>query len=133
MAGWLLKTEPGEYAWADLVREGRTTWTGVRNPQALRHLGAMRPGELAFVYHTGNEKQVVGIAEVVSEPYLGPDGATVVDLAPRAALARPVALATLRGEPIFADHPLVRQPRLSVMPVDHVAWARVLALGSGPA
>jgi predicted RNA-binding protein with PUA-like domain len=138
MATWLLKTEPGEYGWSDLLRERRTVWSGVRNAVALRHLAAMRAGDLAIVYHTGGEKQAVGVATIASEPYPDPaargeDRALVVDVAPRAALVRPVTLAALRAEPAFAASPLVRQPRLSVVPLDDAQWARLLALAGGTA
>ncbi len=129
---WLLKTEPSTYSFDDLMREGRTTWDGVRNNLALRHLVAMKPGDRAFIYHTGAEKAVVGIARVASAPY--PDPARddprllVVDLEPEARLAKPVPLAALKADPAFADSPLVRMGRLSVMPVTAEQWKRILGL-----
>lgn len=132
MAYWLLKTEPEEYSYDDLVRLGRDRWNGVSNPTALRHLRAMRPGDQALIYHTGKEKAVVAVAEVVSDPYPDPeaqsDKRVVVDVAPRRRLARPVTLAEIKADPAFADWELVRISRLSVMPVPETHWDRILAL-----
>lgn len=135
MAYWLVKTEPGEYSWSDLVRDRRTRWSGVRNATALRHLGAMRPGDLVAVYHTGEEKRAVGIAAVAAAPYADPDAndarLLVCDLEAREPLAAPVTLAVLKADPEFADSPLARQPRLSVVPLDDGQWRRLLALARG--
>jgi predicted RNA-binding protein with PUA-like domain len=118
---WLLKTEPGTYAYDDLEREGRARWDGVANPAALKNLRAMKEGERAFVYHTGDEKAVVGLAEVVRAAYPDPGSGNprlvVVDIEPRGRLARPVTLAELRALEAFAESPLVRQGRLSVVPL----------------
>lgn len=132
MANWLLKTEPGDYSWDDLVRDGRTVWTGVRNPAAQKNLAAMQPGDEVLVYHTGDERRAVGVARVVTAPYADPSAAkgVVVDLEPLRPLAAPVSLAALRGEPAFADHPLLRQPRLSVMPIPPALWQRLLAMAA---
>lgn len=133
MAFWLLKTEPEEYGYADLAAAGRDRWDGVRNPTALRHLRAMAPGDRAFIYHSGKQRAVVGVAEVVSAPY--PDPAdprlAVVDLEPRGRLARPVTLAAIKADPAFAGWELVRLPRLSVMPVPPVFWEQILQMGGG--
>lgn len=107
---WLLKTEPTAYSWDCLVRDGRTVWDGVTNPQAVSHLRTMRAGDRAFVYHTGKEKAVVGLAEVVAP---GP----LIEIRPLHRLERPVSLAELKILPVFASSPLVRQGRLSVVPL----------------
>ena len=132
MNHWLLKTEPSTYSYADLAREQVTTWDGVSNPTALRHLRAMRNGDQALVYHTGDEKAVVGIARIVSNPF--PDPAlrdpkrVVIDLAPVRALPKPIALAAVKADPRFAQFALVRISRLSVMPVSPEEWKALLAL-----
>jgi predicted RNA-binding protein with PUA-like domain len=132
MNRWLLKTEPSTYAWADLLRERRATWDGVANPTALRHLGAMRKGDEAFIYHTGDEKAIVGIARVVSDAYADPKLSdpkrVVVDLEPVRALKTPVTLASVKADKQFADFALVRISRLSVMPVTPDQWQALLAL-----
>ncbi|MEW6489942.1 MAG: EVE domain-containing protein [Thermodesulfobacteriota bacterium] len=131
---WLLKTEPEEYSFGDLVREGRGLWDGVRNPQAQAGLGAMAPGDRAAVYHTGRERAAVGVAEVAAPPR--PDPAeprcAAVELVPVGWLERPVTLGELRAEAEFAGSPLLRQPRLSVVPLTEGQWKRLLALGGLP-
>jgi len=128
---WLLKTEPGAYSYDDLEREKRSRWDGVRNPAALRNLRAMKEGDRLFVYHTGDEKAVVGLAEVVREAYPDPKlkGSVfvVVDVEPRGRLERPVGLGEIRAMPEFAESPLVRQGRLSVVPITDVQWKAVEA------
>ena len=118
---WLLKTEPGTYSYDDLEREKRAVWDGVKNPVGLRNLRAMKAGDRAFVYHTGDERAVVGRAEVVKEAYPDPRGSSerlvVIDLEPQGRLARPVALDAIKKLAVFADSPLVRQGRLSVVPL----------------
>ena len=132
MAYWLLKSEPGVYAFADLVRDKKTTWDGVTNNLALKHIRAMAKGDLAFIYHSGDEKSIVGIAEVASEPYPDPKAGNpkivVVDLKAKDALARPVSLADIKAKQEFADFALVRISRLSVMPVTAVHWKSLLAM-----
>jgi predicted RNA-binding protein with PUA-like domain len=132
MAHWLLKTEPGTYAYDDLEREGSTRWDGVANAVALKHLRSMRAGDQCFVYHTGAEKRIVGVARVTAPAYPDPDRddrrLVVVDLAPVRRLARPVTLAEIKADPRFADWELVRMARLSVMPVSAERWAAVQAL-----
>ena len=132
MSRWLLKTEPSTYAFADLVRDGRTTWDGVSNPAALGHLRAMKKGDEALVYHTGDEKAAVGIARVASDPYPDPKQKdprlVVVDLEPVRALPRPVTLKAVKADPRFADFALVRISRLSVMPVTASQWEALQAL-----
>jgi predicted RNA-binding protein with PUA-like domain len=124
---WLVKEEPTHYSFAEFVKDGKTVWSGVRNPVAQRNLRSMKPGDRVFYYHTGNEKAVVGTAKVVSEPRPDPKDTTgrlyVVDLAPDRPLKRPVTLKEVKAVKGFADFPLVRIPRLSVMPVTDEQWA----------
>lgn len=132
MALWLMKQEPEEYSFADLERDGSTTWDGVSNPLALKHLRACAAGDLAFYYHTGKEKAVVGVMEVVS---VVPDttDAKKVTVTVRAVrrLARPVTLATIKADAAFAKWELVTQARLSVMPVTKAMWERVEKYAAG--
>ena len=126
---WLVKEEPTHYSFDDLVRDGRTTWTGVRNPLAQKNLQSMRKGDRIFFYHTGDVKAVVGIAKVISEPYLDSADATgklySVDVGPVKALKSPVTLAAIKADKAFASFPLVRIARLSVMPVTDDEWQRI--------
>jgi len=121
MNTWLLKTEPGSYSFADLRRDGKTAWTGVANFVAQRNLRNMRAADRAILYHTSNERAAVGYARVVREAYPDPTdkgGELVyVDIAPVERLFAPVALAALRADPAFANSPLVKQGRLSVVPL----------------
>ena len=125
---WLLKTEPSSYSYPDLERDRKTTWDGVSNPVALRNLRAMKQGDECFIYHTGDEKRIVGIAKVAKEAYPDPKATdpklVVIDLTPVRALKRPVTLAEIKADKRFAGWELVRQPRLSVMPVsaDQRKW-----------
>jgi len=123
---WLLKTEPSTYSFADLEREGEAVWDGVTNPLALKHLRAMKKGDLALLYHTGNEKQIVGIAEVASDSYPDPKQRNpklvVVNLKPRERLKYTVTLAAIKQRKEFADWELVRMGRLSVVPVSPERW-----------
>lgn len=132
MGKWLLKTEPGTYSWDDLVRDQRTTWDGVANAVALRNLRAMKRGDLALIYHTGNVKAAVGVAEIVSNPYPDPKDkagkATVVDLKPKRELANPVTLAQIKADPAFEGFDLIRIGRLSVVPVPDSMWKRIETL-----
>ena len=130
MAHWLMKSEPGSYSWDELVRDGGTDWDGVRNNAARLHLRAMKPGDQALFYHSGEQRAVVGILEVTGpgQPD-GADGAWVkVPVAPVEALARPVTLAAIKAEPRLARMELIRQSRLSVSPVREEEWAVVLEL-----
>jgi predicted RNA-binding protein with PUA-like domain len=139
MATFLLKTEPGDYSFQRLIREKRCVWTGVSNPTALIHLRAMKAGDLAFIYHTGNEKAVVGLAKVTRGAFEDPDKpglnergepkAAVVELAPVAPSKSPVTLAAIKADPRFRDFALVTMSRLSVMPVGaaHEKALRTLA------
>lgn len=129
---WLVKQEPDDYAWSDLVTDGGTAWTGIRNFQARNHLRAMKPGDAVLYYHTGDEKQVVGLARVKRAAYPDPTAAegdwSSVDLAPVKPLRQPVTLASLKQDGAFGELALLRQPRLSVMPVTPDQFARILAL-----
>ncbi len=132
---WLLKTEPSTYSYQDLERERRTTWDGVSNPVALKNLRAMEKGDQVFIYHTGDEKAIVGIARVLKAAYPDPKRndpkLVVVDLEPVRSIARAVTLAEVKGDKQFADFALTRIPRLSVMPVTPVQWKALLALAGG--
>ncbi len=131
---WLLKTEPDEYSYQDLERAGRTRGDGVRNPVALRNLRLMKEGDRVFVDHTGGEKRVMGEAEVVRAAYADPathnSKLVVVDLEPRGALPRPVPLAELRTLAELADSPLLRQGRLSVVPLTAAQWEAIAERGA---
>ena len=129
MAYWLMKSEPHVYSWDDLVRDKATDWDGVRNNAARLHLRAMQPGDEAFFYHSGDEKQVVGIMTITGpgKPD-GEDGAWVkVPVAPVRTLG-PVTLKDIKAEPSLAAMELVRQSRLSVSPVRDAEWARILEM-----
>ena len=131
---WLIKTEPGTYSWADLEREGRTVWDGVKNPLALKHLAATAKGDEVLVYHTGDEKAVVGIAVIARASYPDPNEKSarrpVVDLRPLHPLARPVRLAEMRANPKLKGSELLRLPRLSVMPLSAAEWAAILEMAN---
>ena len=129
-AYWILKTEPGTYSLDDLKRERRTRWDGVTNPVALKHLRSMRAGDHAFIYHTGDEKAIVGLARVVSDGYPDPANVklAVVDLEFDRPVVAPVSLAAIKADPAFRDLALVRQGRLSVVPVPESMWRRLLAM-----
>jgi predicted RNA-binding protein with PUA-like domain len=133
MAYWLLKTEPSHYSWDDLERDRRTVWDGVTSPTALKHIRAVKRGDEAIVYHTGEERRAVAIARIVSAPYPDPSSAdprlVVFDLAPVRRLPNPVTLADVKADPAFAGFDLVRLPRVSVMPVAEAHWRRLLKLG----
>jgi len=131
---WLVKTEPQEYSYTDLEKKVRDVWDGVKNPVALKNLQHMRPGDPVFVYHTGSEKSIIGVARVVSLPYPDPSGGAtpVVELAPMYRLSRPVTLAEIKADPAFEEWELVQQSRLSVMPVTRDYWDKVHAIsGNG--
>lgn len=130
---WIVKTEPSTYSFDELERTGKTVWDGVRNNLALKHLREMKPGDRVLVYHTGEEKAVVGIAEVVSPAYPDPKSRdpklSVVELKAAGRLARPVPLAEIKKDRAFADLALVRIGRLSVMPASADQFRRLLKLG----
>ena len=120
---WLVKSDPDEYSFHDLVRDGKTWWSGVRNPTAVKHLASMKKGEHVVVYHTGTERSVVGLATVASGPKPDPEDAKsiLVELAAGAA-TKPVSLDQIKANPLFADSPLVRIGRLSVVPLTEAQY-----------
>ena len=130
---WLLKTEPTSYSFSDLERDRRTVWDGVKNPAALKQMRAMKKGDQAFIYHTGDERSAVGIAEIVREAYPDPELAdpkrAVVDIKKVARLKRPVTLQEMKSLATFEGSPLVRQGRLSVVPLTKSQWAAVCRRG----
>jgi predicted RNA-binding protein with PUA-like domain len=132
MAYWILKTEPSTYAFADLERDGRTVWDGVSNAQALIHLRAMQPGDEALIYHSGDERAVVGLARIASaaypDPQLDDPKRAVVDVEVVRPLAQRVTLATIKADARFAQLALVRHSRLSVAPVSAELWQALLLL-----
>jgi predicted RNA-binding protein with PUA-like domain len=132
MSNWLFKEEPSNYSYDDLVRDGKTSWTGVRNPVAQRNLRSVKKGDRIFFYHTGDQKAVVGIAKAADAAYPDPadkDGKLyAVDVVPVRKLAKPITLKAVKADKSFADFPLTRIPRLSVMPVSDDEWERMLAL-----
>ncbi|HWY32776.1 MAG TPA: EVE domain-containing protein [Candidatus Acidoferrum sp.] len=129
---WLVKSEPESYAWSQLVTDGRTAWTGVRNYQARNHLRAMKSGDPVLFYHSVSEKEIVGLAKVVREAYPDPTAEegdwSGVELAPVSPLARPVSLETIKGDKILKDMALVKNSRLSVTPLTQSQFTRVLGL-----
>jgi predicted RNA-binding protein with PUA-like domain len=134
MARWLLKTEPDSYAWDDLVRDKKTSWDGVNNALALKHIRTMKKGDLALIYHTGDQRAAVGIAAISSEPYADPNEGdarlVTVDLKPKSKLPRPVTLAEIKADPAFVGWDLLRIGRLSVVPVPDAMWERIEALAA---
>jgi len=130
---WLVKSEPYEYSYQDLERDGRCRWTGVRNYAARNHLREMVPGDQVLYYHSRQGLEVVGIATVASFPYPDPtaDGKdwTSVDLEPLRSLPRAIGLKAIKAEPALADIPLVRQSRLSVMPLPEAAFHHIRKMG----
>ena len=134
MAYWLLKTEPDCYSWDDLARDKKTAWDGITNALALKHLRTMKKGDLALVYHTGDERQAVGVAEVASAPYADPkedDGKlVVVDLKAKKKLPQPVGLDVIKADKAFIGFDLIRNSRLSVVPVPEAMWKRIQDLAA---
>jgi predicted RNA-binding protein with PUA-like domain len=132
---WLVKSEPNTYAYADLERDGRTVWDGVRNYAAAGHLKAMRQGDEVLFYHSQEGLAVVGVATVARTAFpdaSDPTGRFVaVELAPARALSRPVTLADMKAEPALADMAMLRQGRLSVSPVTDAEWKTVLKMAGG--
>ena len=118
---YLLKTEPSAYAFADLLREKETDWIGVTNPQAVKNLAAMKKGEKLIIYHTGDEKTAVGLARVISVDLSDPK-VPLVRIAAGSAIKQPKTLAEIKQQPLFQNSPLVRQSRLSVVPLDDAQY-----------
>lgn len=135
MAYWLLKTEPDCYNWGDLTRDKKTVWDGVANALALKHIRSMKKGDQAVIYHTGKERQAVGLATIVSEPYPDPkeddEKLAVVDIKIDKPLDQPVTLSDFKADPAFEGFDLIRISRLSVVPVPPKMWKRMLQLAGG--
>ena len=135
MAHWLIKSEPTVYSWDQFVKEKRTSWTGVRNAQAAINLKAMKTGDLCFFYHSNEGKQIVGIAKVMKTAYPDPTDkagkAVTVDVAPVKPVDPPVTLAAIKADPKFKEFGLVRQSRLSVVPVSDEHWALIQKMSAG--
>lgn len=136
MAYWLVKSEPEDFSWDEQVKRGAKgeIWTGVRNFTARRHLGEMKKGDRVFFYHTGDEKQVVGVAEVVKEAHPDPTASKgepwiAVDLKAVEPLAKPVTLSAIKSEKSLKDMALVKYSRLSVQPVTPEEWKTVCKMG----
>jgi predicted RNA-binding protein with PUA-like domain len=134
MNHWLLKTEPGTFSWNDLLRDKKAVWDGVRNFQARKHLKGMKKGDTAFIYHTGDEKAVIGIATVVKESYPEPKDPdwVAVDLAPLKPLSHPVTLSRIRQTKSLQKMVLVKAARLSVQPVTDEEFSKVIELSNTP-
>ncbi len=134
MAYWLLKTEPSVYSYDDLVKDKKTVWDGVANPTALRHIRSIKKGDEVFIYHTGDEKQIVGIGTVTSDPYPDPkqnnEKLVVFDIKPKKKLKTPVTLKEVKAIKKYAEYDLVRLPRVSVMPVPEKYWDDFVNMGS---
>lgn len=130
--GWILKTEPSEYSFDRLAKEGRAVWDGVTNPLALRHLREMAVGDPVLIYHTGDEKAAVGLARVARGAYPDPKGNdskhVVVEVEYVRPLKHPVSLKAVKADPGFADFALVRMGRLSVVPATAEQWKRLLEM-----
>jgi predicted RNA-binding protein with PUA-like domain len=133
MAYWLIKSEPGAWSWEDQLRDGVAEWDGVRNHQAANNMKAMQPGDRAFFYHSVDEKRIVGIVEVVKTYYPDPSDPSgrfgMVDVKALKPMTRPVTLAEIKAEPRLGELALVRQSRLSVLPVGPEEWALICAMG----
>jgi predicted RNA-binding protein with PUA-like domain len=129
---WILKSDADSYGFDQLQQDGRTTWDGVSNPVALKHIRSMKPGDPLLIYHSGAGKELVGLARVASPPYQDPrqqdSKLTVVDIEVDRRLPQTVSLAAIKADPSFADLPLVRMPRLSVIPVPEHQWKKLLGM-----
>ena len=132
---WLVKQEPDSYSWSDFVGEGKTAWTGVRNYTARNNLRKMQKGDEVLFYHSGEDKAVVGVARVTRPGYLDPTAKegdwSAVDLAPIKPLRRPVTLRQIKSDPRLKQTPLIRQSRLSVMPLTESEFREIVTMGTG--
>ena len=132
---WLFKEEPSNYSYDALERDGKTSWTGVKNPLAQKHLRTVKKGDRIFFYHTGDQKAVVGIAKAADAAYPDPADKTgklyAVDVVPVKKLKHPVTLASIKADTFFESFLLVRMSRLSVMPVDDAQWERIGEMSAG--
>lgn len=131
MAHWLLKSEPGDWSWADQVDHRSTQWDGVKNKQALGHMREMAVGDTAFFYHSGDDRRIMGIVEITEEFHDDPNDpdSGLVKVRALEHLPQTVSLADIKAEDSLADLPLVKQPRLSVMPIPEDAWNRICEMG----
>jgi predicted RNA-binding protein with PUA-like domain len=130
MAYWLFKQEPSTYSYSQLEKDDKTVWDGVANNLALKHLRSVKKGDKAIFYHTGDEKQAVGIMEIVSDAHPDPKDKSlvVVDVRPAGRLKKPVTLAQIKADPAFSQWELVRISRLSVMPVPERLWTKIMKM-----
>jgi predicted RNA-binding protein with PUA-like domain len=130
---WLMKTEPSTYSWEDLQRDKKATWDGVRNFQARNNLKAMKKGDIAFIYHSMDDKAIVGVAKITKENYPDPkdENWVCVDIAPVKALKNPVSLAQIKSDKRLSNMTLVKSSRLSVQPVKEDEYEIVMALSDG--
>ena len=134
MSYWLAKSDPDTYGWSDLLRDGKTTWDGIRNYKARNFLREMKPGDVVLFYHSGDEKSVVAMT-VLSEPHgdaTSDEDWTAIDVAPAWTLKKPVTLAAIKAEPSLKSLHLVREGRLSVMPLEKKDFDFIVSLGGGP-
>ncbi len=135
MSYWLAKSDPETYGWSDLVRDGKTSWDGVRNYKARNYLREMKPDDLVLFYHSGEEKAVVGAMKVLSEAYVDKTADeeiwSAVDVAPEWALSNPVPLSKIKAEPSLKNIHLVRVARLSVMPLARKEFDKIVSMGGG--
>lgn len=131
---WLLKSEPSTWSWSQQITHKKTHWDGVRNFQAANNLKKMKVGDLAFFYHSGDERQIVGVVQITREAYPDPTDSTgkfvMVDVAFSQEIPNPISLKTIKEHPQLQTLPLVRQSRLSVMPIDSQSWKILCALGN---
>ena len=132
MSFFLLKTEPIVYSYSDLERDKKAVWDGVTSPGGLFQIKSAKKGDIAFIYHTGDEKQVVGICEITCDPYVDPKAGNpkifVFDIKPKKKLPKPVTLEQIKADKRFTDSRLVKEPRLSVQPVPDKIWNAILEL-----
>jgi predicted RNA-binding protein with PUA-like domain len=135
MSYWLAKSDPDTYGWPELVRDGKTTWDGIRNYKARNFLREMKPGDIVLFYHSGDEKSVVGAMKILSEPHNDDTSDeeiwSAIDVAPAWTLKRPVTLAAIKAEPSLQNIHLVREGRLSVMPLEKKDFDFIVSLGGG--
>jgi predicted RNA-binding protein with PUA-like domain len=134
MAYWLLKTEPSVYPYSNLEKDKKTVWDGVTSPGGLHQIKQVRKGDAAFIYHTGDEKQVVGIAEIISDPYPDPKANNprlyVFEIKPKRKLKNPVTLEQIKADKRFKNSRLVNEPRLSVQPMPEELWNAILEMSN---
>ena len=132
MSYWILKTDSDVYPFEQLEKDRETTWDGVSNAVALKHIRSMQKGDRLLIYHSGSTKELVGLGSVTSQPYADPKKndpkLSVVDVQVDRRLPRTVSLASIKADPAFAELALVRQPRLSVIPVPEHLWRRLLTM-----